>query len=56
MSNQLHAPGRSMPGAHFDTGLSGTQSRSGRGGEEKYIPAPAGKRTPIVQSAAQSLY
>jgi hypothetical protein len=36
----------------FDRRLGGPQSRSGRGGEEKF-PATAGNRTPIVHSVAQ---
>jgi len=33
----------------LDRRLGGSQSRSGRGGEEKEILAPAGNRTPVVQ-------
>jgi hypothetical protein len=33
----------------LDRRLAGAQSRSGRGGEEKRIPACTGNRTPVVQ-------
>jgi hypothetical protein len=38
----------------LDRRMVGSQSRSGRGGEEKEIPIPAGNRTQVVQPLAQS--
>jgi hypothetical protein len=51
-SGQLHAPA-SLPRGQvlqytLDRKLGGPLSRSGSGGEEKKIPAPAGSRNPIV--------
>jgi hypothetical protein len=41
----------------LDRRLGGTQSRSGRGGEDrKKVPAPARNQTQVVQSISQSLY
>jgi len=52
-SSQLRAPTalspREEPQYPFDRRLGGAQSRSRRDGEETKIPAPAGKRTPVVQ-------
>jgi len=36
----------------LDKNLGVSQSRSGRGGEEKKIPTPAGNRNPVIQAVA----
>jgi len=57
-SSQLHAPGALPPGKEplphpLDRRLAGPQRRSGRGGEENKISAPAaGKRITDVQPIA----
>jgi hypothetical protein len=59
VSGQLHSPVALPPGkdtpVHIRR-LGGLQSRCEQGGEEKKIPAPAEKRTPVVQFVVQSLY
>jgi hypothetical protein len=59
VSDQFHAPtalppGKEPPWYPLDRRLGGTQSRSGRGGEEK-IPSPrreSNPRTPVVHPVA----
>jgi len=43
---------RKSPYYPLDRRLGGTQSESGRGSEEKKIPAPAGDHTAVIQSTA----
>jgi hypothetical protein len=45
-------PQRNCTWYPLDRRLGGPQSRSGRGGEEKKIPAPTGNRNLIVQTVA----
>jgi hypothetical protein len=56
---QLHAqatlPPEKILRYPLDKRLGGSQSRYGRGDEEKKIPAPFGNRTPIIQHVAQSV-
>jgi hypothetical protein len=56
VSGQLHAPAALPQGNHprypLDRRLSGSQSLSGRFGEETNL-APAGNRTPAVQPVAR---
>jgi hypothetical protein len=52
MHQSFHAQGR-IPQCRLDKR---PQSRSGRGGEDKTIPASAGKQTPVMQPVAWLLY
>jgi hypothetical protein len=57
VSVQLHGkaavPQGKIPWYPFDKRLSGPQSRSGRGGEEKNSQPPQGFKLPIIQPIAQ---
>jgi hypothetical protein len=57
MSDQLQAPAALPPGKEprypLDRRLSGPQSRSGRGGEEKNSQHLLGLEPPIMQPVAQ---
>jgi hypothetical protein len=57
VSGQLHAPVALPPGNvplyPFDRRLGELQSRSGRGGEEKYSQPLPGLEPPIIQSVVQ---
>jgi hypothetical protein len=48
-------PGRE-PQYKFNRRLDGPQSRSGCGGEEMKITAPAGNKIPVMQTVPQSLH
>jgi hypothetical protein len=50
VSGQLHAP--VYPRYSVDRRLGESQSRSGRGDEEKITVTPTGNRTPVVQPVA----
>jgi hypothetical protein len=61
VSGQFHAPGRfnlgkEPPSTRKDRRLCGPQSRSGRGGEEKKIPAPVSNNNHTVVRATSFFY
>jgi hypothetical protein len=57
VSGQLHTPAaylqRKSPWYPLDRRLGGLQSRSGRGGEEKYSQPLSGLEPPTIQAVAQ---
>jgi hypothetical protein len=59
VSGQLHVPVALLLGKGtsylFDRRLGGPKSQSGRGGEEKIIPAPDGNWILVVRPTAKSL-